>query len=253
MNLFKIPLTLSYQEVLPFLGMEEEPTRAVKELIEHYLRKIRRLAQPVGTWQTFSVLGREPEKTSLHSATLIIAGTSTAAHFKTCEKITLLATTLGGEVDHLLLRLSPQEPTKALIADAVASGAIEWFTEQFDRYLAEQIRHKGYFPTARFSPGYGDWPLNWQKEFLADIKGEQIGLTTTEYFLLQPTKSITAAIGWSNIPVNNTSQPALQGEDKSAQKPAKPCSSAQTCPYCPFASSCSAHYQQKYLTNKAPN
>lgn len=231
MNLFKIPLTLTYQEVLPFLGMNKEPSPQEKELIEHYLKEIKQKAQPLGIWKTFSVKCWEPGKISLEGTPLLLEGVNTSQHFRTCDRITLLATTLGQEIDHLLAHLSPQNPAQALIADGVASTAIESFTEQLDLYLSTQIRRKGYFPTARFSPGYGDWPLNWQKEFLVSVKSDKIGLTTTPYFLLQPIKSVTAALGWSKIPVerNYTSLPPTTK---------KPCCSTHTCRYCNLASSC---------------
>jgi hypothetical protein len=234
MNLFKIPLTLTYQEVLPFLGMNKEPSPQEKELIEHYLIEIKQKAQPIGVWKTFPVKSWDPKKIILEGSPLLLEGNNTAQHFKTCNQITLLATTLGPKIDHLLANLSPQNPAHALIADGVASTAIESFTEQLDRYLSTQIRRKGYFPTARFSPGYGDWPLNWQKEFLISLDSKKIGLATTPYFLLQPCKSVTAALGWSNIPLER-SYASPSSPKKHAKKP---CRSAHTCRYCKLASSC---------------
>ena len=227
MNLFKIPLNLTYHESLPFLGMNKEPSPQEKELIEHYLIKIKQLTQPIGTWKTFAVKARESARIHLAETPLQIVGSSTSEHFQSCEQITLLAATLGAEIDQLLSRLSSENPAHALIADAVASSAIEFFTEQFDLYLSTQIRHKGFFPTARFSPGYGNWPLNWQKEFLSSVKGEKIGLTTTDYFILKPTKSITAAIGWSKLPTKKTR---------------KPCREQQTCRSCRLATSCPGRF-----------
>lgn len=238
MNLFKVPLTLTSQEVLPFLKMNKEPSPREKELIEHYLMKIKQKAQPIGVWKTFPVKYWSPEKISLEGSPLLLAGKNTAQHFQTCDQITLLATTLGSEIDCLLAHLSPCNPAHALIADGVASTAIESFTEQLDRYLATQIRRKGYFPTARFSPGYGDWPLNWQKEFLLSLDSKKIGITITPYFLLQPCKSITAALGWSNLPLER-SYASPSAPPKTAKKP---CCSAHTCRYCTLASSCSDRF-----------
>jgi len=244
MNLFKIPLNLTYQEVLPFLGMNKEPAPQEKELIEHFLIKIKQLAQPIGAWETFAVKTRESERICLEASPLQLVGVSTCEHFKTCEHITLIAATLGAEIDQLLSRLNSENPAHALVADAVASTSIEFFTEQLDLYLSAQIRHKGYFPTARFSPGYGEWPLNWQKEFLSSVKSEKIGLTTTAYFHLEPSKSVTAALGWSRIPVKRDydSPPATMANP--TKKFCKPCRSDQTCRYCQLASSCPDHLGQ---------
>lgn len=235
MNLFKIPLTVTYHEVLPFLGINKEASPQEQELIKYYLIEIRKKACPVGLWETFPVERCEPTKIILKNSPLILEGAITSAHFKTCNYITLLATTLGAEVDTYLEHLSQYNPAHALIFNGVASASVESFTEQLDRYLSREINHKGFFPTARFSPGYGDWPLYWQKVFLTSIASEKIGLTITPHFLLQPVKSVTAALGWSNIPVERS----YASESPAQASPSKkPCCSSQTCPYCNFSSSC---------------
>jgi len=238
MDLFKLPLNFTYQEVLPFLGMNKTPSPQEEKLIGHYLIKIKQLAQPIGTWKTFTVKTRETEKIHLELAPLQLVGVSTSEHFKTCAYITLLAATLGAEIDQLLSRLSSENPAHAVVADAVASTAIEFFTKQLDFYLSQQIRHKGFFPTARFSPGYGDWPLSWQKEFLLSVAGGKIGLSATSYFVLEPSKSVTAALGWSEIPVERSYNSPTTTMDNPLEESGKPCRSEQTCRYCQLASSC---------------
>lgn len=235
MKLFKIPLNLTYDKVLPFLGITGEASPREQELILHYLKVVQQKAHPVGTWKVFAVERHEPGKIILKNSTLILEGQSTTAHFQTCEKVTLLATTLSSELDLYLTRLSEENPAYALIFDGVASAAVEYLTEQLDQYLSGEIRHKGYFPTARFSPGYGDWPLHWQKNFLESLDAAKIGLTTTPHYLLQPIKSVTAALGWSNIPIERSYSSPAPAPAK------KPCRSMNTCPYCTLASTCPEH------------
>ena len=48
----------------------------------------------------------------------------------------------------------------------------------------------------RFSPGYGDLPLECQKDIFAVISPEKhIGLTLTDSMLMSPSKSVTAIVG----------------------------------------------------------
>ena len=50
--------------------------------------------------------------------------------------------------------------------------------------------------TPRFSPGYGDLPIELQRDFLTLLDASRkIGLTATESSMLVPSKSITALIG----------------------------------------------------------
>ena len=59
------------------------------------------------------------------------------------------------------------------------------------KYQQNSNRHR-----ARFSPGYGDFSIQYQKEILAVLEaGKSIGLSMTDGCMLIPTKSITAIIG----------------------------------------------------------
>ena len=64
----------------------------------------------------------------------------------------------------------------------------------------EEIQNKldGYNFTWRFSPGYGDFPIDLQQKFLEILDApKRIGVNTTENMLLVPRKSVTAVIGLS--------------------------------------------------------
>ena len=48
----------------------------------------------------------------------------------------------------------------------------------------------------RFSPGYGDLPIEVQKDFLPLLDAERrLGITLSESCLMAPSKSVTAIIG----------------------------------------------------------
>lgn len=54
----------------------------------------------------------------------------------------------------------------------------------------------------RFSPGYGDFSILHQREFLGLLEaGKRIGLSMTESSMLTPTKSVTAVIGLGEEPL----------------------------------------------------
>ncbi|MCR5275107.1 MAG: Vitamin B12 dependent methionine synthase activation subunit, partial [Clostridiales bacterium] len=47
-----------------------------------------------------------------------------------------------------------------------------------------------------FSPGYGDLPIEVQKEFLPLLDAERrLGITLSDSYLMSPSKSVTAIIG----------------------------------------------------------
>ena len=85
--------------------------------------------------------------------------------------------------------------TVGLLLDAAATTAVEQVADQVNEVINTIAKKQGYKPTWRFSPGYGNWPLEVQKDLAKIIKTEQIGLQVTDNFLLFPRKSVTAIIG----------------------------------------------------------
>lgn len=225
-----LPLRLDPEEIYPYLGIvRSDPSDLIRELIDMYLKKIRHLAKPQGIWETWNVRAVSSKIIQLEGAPLMIEGPLTTAHFAGCPRISLLAATLGPGVVSFLEELSSSKPGHALIFDAVASAAAENLTEQLDSLIGREIRRSGYYPTARFSPGYGDWPLTWQQSLLDSLGADRIQLSANPYSLLIPVKSVTAAIGWSNFPVERNYDPP---------SPRKPCQGTLKCRHCPLAPHC---------------
>lgn len=111
-----------------------------------------------------------------------------------CRLVYLFAVTAGRLFTERTAELLNQEQvSRALIADAVGSAAAESCAEAANRYLAglESPRRL----TKRYSPGYGDWDVADNRSFLDCIKAEEIGITVNSGGLMQPEKSVSAAIG----------------------------------------------------------
>lgn len=108
-----------------------------------------------------------------------------------CSSAFVFVATTSVAVDRLLSRLSVTSPTKQFVADAVASAAIESLCDYVQGELCKDLAHK-----PRFSPGFGDLPLDIQPKILSMLDAEkQIGVTLTDAFLMIPSKSVTAIIG----------------------------------------------------------
>ena len=82
-----------------------------------------------------------------------------------------------------------------MLLDAAATTAVEQVADQVNEVINTIAKKQGYKPTWRFSPGYGNWPLEIQPQLAKIIKTEMIGLQVTENYLLFPRKSVTAIIG----------------------------------------------------------
>jgi len=120
-----------------------------------------------------------------------------AQHLDGCRRFVLLAATLGTEADMLIRRFSVQDMEKAVIAQAVCAAMLEAYCDDIECKLAHKPEFDGLHPTTRFSPGYGDFDIVHQKDVLHMLDCSSIGITLTEGYMLIPSKSVTAVIGFS--------------------------------------------------------
>lgn len=108
-----------------------------------------------------------------------------------CESAYITAVTLGIGVDRLISKLAITSPAKSFIADGIASAFAEAAADKLSDILGEGETLK-----PRFSPGYGDLSLSYQRPVLEFLSAEKtVGITLNESLLMTPSKSITAIQG----------------------------------------------------------
>ena len=157
--------------------------------------------------------------------TVYIQGTSCKIRSKDLTKLLahsnaciVMAATLGLEVDKQIMRLQKVSMLDAVIVDACASVLIEQVCDEAEAEIMKTLAPNEYL-TMRFSPGYGDVPLELSGELLEILTAQKrIGLSQTKTHMLVPTKSITAIIGISN-------------QKENRQKSCGRCNLVKTCVY----------------------
>ena len=114
-----------------------------------------------------------------------------AKNLSGCTRVCIMAVTLGAGVDMLLRKKSAVSPSEHFVCDAVASAFAERAADLAEKYFMGDTPRR-----PRFSPGYGDLPLEIQRDVLRMCDaGRLLGINLTETNLMIPTKSITAMIG----------------------------------------------------------
>lgn len=132
-------------------------------------------------------------------------GMSIEKHLEGCDRVAVLAVTIGAEIDQLIARTQVTDMALAVVMDAGASVLAEQAADSAEAVMKEELAEKlpGTFFTARFSPGYGDYPVRYQREILRSADaGRRIGLTLTAGDMMVPHKSITALVGLADDPVS---------------------------------------------------
>ena len=118
-----------------------------------------------------------------------------ARHLDGCHAAYLVCGTLGTGFDALLRRVSVMSGADALVLQAVGTAAIEEWMDCVENEIRTELA-PGETLVRRYSPGYGDFPLESQRELLGILDTPRtIGVSLTDTFLMAPSKSVSAVIG----------------------------------------------------------
>ncbi|MDO4267661.1 MAG: vitamin B12 dependent-methionine synthase activation domain-containing protein [Eubacteriales bacterium] len=190
------------REILRYLGFKrnQAPDENVRSLIEGCKAELERSAAPKAVWREFP-LTLDGDKIDMEC--LQTVSKSLARNLKDCHRVILFGATLGAGVDMLLQRYGRLQMSRAVVIQAASAAMLETFCDEKNRQLKEEYLKEGLYLRPRFSPGYGDFPLGCQKQLVPALDlNRRIGVTLTESLLMAPSKSVTAVIGVSRIPVS---------------------------------------------------
>lgn len=125
---------------------------------------------------------------------LLLPGQSLKAHLNGCDRVVVFCATLGAQADTLIRQAECSDMLRALALDCCASALTEQLCDKIELELQRQFPGC-HFPF-RFSPGYGDLPLEVNTPLLDLLDAPRtIGLCATSSHLLTPRKSVTAILG----------------------------------------------------------
>lgn len=187
------------REILRYLGHRgQEIDENVEQLIAECKRELEQAATPRHIFRTYPLRidGHE-----LDMGCLRTRSRNLERNLKDCEEVLLFGATLGSQVDVLLQRYAKLQMSKAVVMQAASVAMLETYCDEVNAALKESFLSKGKYLRPRFSPGYGDFPLECQPEIAAALElGKRIGITLTDSLLMAPSKSVTAVIGISPVP-----------------------------------------------------
>jgi len=173
--------SIDQMETLRYLGYgENAPNESMQSLINECEKQLLTEIQPRYLYKVFDIKAFE----------------NGVSHLAGCEKVVLMCATISSGVDRLIRISQLSDMTKTVILDSLASVAIEQLCNLVDAEI--KAEYNKFNQTWRYSAGYGDFPIEIQKEFLDVLNApKRIGLMATESSMLTPTKSVTAVIGLS--------------------------------------------------------
>lgn len=195
----KLP-PVDMREVYRYMGISGEADPALRALVDKALVEMLPDLTPRACFAELDV--------SVDGDTVTIGGRrvrsrSLSRHLSGASSVLIFAATVGYAPDRMVRKYERLSPAIALAADALGSERAEAACDTLSATLCQDFGAVGCKLTRRFSPGYGDLPLEFQRDMFDLLTPERrIGVTLGESFLMTPTKSVTAIIGIVPDPVN---------------------------------------------------
>jgi hypothetical protein len=187
----------------PLLEINQKETRRYaglmkatfdEDMIASACLEARLLAKPQGIWQIYDYDAKN--QIVLGKPSFTIKGGKIGFHLAGAEKVILLAVTVGEDIENTVTKhFNEGHYAFSMLLDAAATTAVEQIADAMEKTIQPKAEAQGYNMRWRFSPGYGDWPIEQQPELIRLSQATTIGISLTESMMLIPRKSITAIIG----------------------------------------------------------
>ena len=179
----------SKKEVIRYLGYRalHQPDETIDRMIDECILEMQKVLRPNLVYDEFDIRV-EDGKCIINDAE--ISSSHLAKNPSGCNKVVMFEATIGSEADKLIRITNVKDSAKACVLQATGAMFIEEFVNAFN-----DKQESGGMTKPRFSPGYGDLPLETQKLFFTFLNCSKIGLTLMNTLIMAPEKSVTAFIG----------------------------------------------------------
>lgn len=165
-------------------------------MLNEAIKRAKELAHPAGMWQEEKLNNDEYSGALVLAGGLKISSKLVKRVMRGCSRVVIFAVTIGHELEAEVAKLMKAgDMAEAVMLDSVGGESAEGCAEYLNQLVQKEAHRRGLHLTMRFSPGYGDWRLEGQRELFKALTPEKIGITLTESCLMLPRKSITGIIG----------------------------------------------------------
>lgn len=184
------------KEALRYMGYRgQKRDEKLDRLLDDCISEVKDVSKESFTYEIFDIEEKE-EGLHLLGTTLVLQGKAVGRHLRKSEKCAVMAATLGIEIDKRISYYSRTDLTRGMVLDACATAAVEALCDTVQEEIRIKAGELGLEITGRFSPGYGDFPIDIQRHIVRVLRTyERIGLSVNECSIMIPRKSVTAVIG----------------------------------------------------------
>lgn len=181
-------VSLRMSEILRYSRCDENIGEELKSLLDECIELCKKEIKPEVCWKEVNITS----ECDFYLDTYKVDSDNLKGMLEGYDKAVVFAATVGLGIDKLTRRYSLTAPEKAVFMQAVGAEAVEALCDKFCGELAEWYDEI----TPRFSPGYGDLALDFQKSVDEMLSmSRNVGITLLDNLMMVPTKSVTAIVG----------------------------------------------------------
>lgn len=183
-------------EALRYIGYSGQQTdEALDGRIDALIAACERDSAPSFVYKVFPVDASDGV-IRLSGSPLVLEGSAIYEHLRTARFCAVMAVTLGLVNERATMRMKARSALDAVVFGAAGSSLVECAANACEAAIAAEAAKLGLHTNWRFSPGYGDFPLDVQPAIVRALEADKkLGMTVTDSNLLIPAKSVTAFVG----------------------------------------------------------
>lgn len=191
------------KEMLRYLGYKNQNMdSSMQALIDQTVQELEEKINPKSVYRIFPCTVSENDLVTIEN--LSIQSKHLSKNLRGCNEVVLFTATLGPSIDHMIKRATVTNLAKAAILQAAGAALIETYCDELEEEVRLLAQDRNLYLRPRYSPGYGDVPLIYQKDIFAMLEcSKRIGVSLTDTFLMVPSKSVSAFIGLCSIENKN--------------------------------------------------
>lgn len=181
-------------EVLRYMRAGKEINDDIKKLAAEGIDRIRRAAICRTCYVRVGVTLEAGGEISL--GPLNLESTDLSRRLQGCDEAFIFAASIGIATDRIIRAAEAVSPALSLACDAAGSALVEEVCERLCDEFASEVFAENKICVTRFSAGYGDLDINYQRDIAGLLKTyRNIGAMLTSGVMMSPTKTVTAIVG----------------------------------------------------------
>lgn len=192
----KNEIKVNEKEIYRYLGYgkeipDSETLKAIYELLDELINSVNFSA-------CFKIQDISISENIINFESFSAFSKSLSKNLKDCDRCVIFCASIGSGVDRVISKYSRISPSKAVICHAVGTAIIEEWCDLLCERISEKLKDDGLFLRPRFSPGYGDFSIEHQRDILNLLNpAKHIGVSLTDSLMMIPSKSVSGVIGLS--------------------------------------------------------